>query len=304
MAKILVTGGAGFIGSNLVDELVKRGHGVVVIDNLSTGKKNYLNSSAKFYQVDICSDKIGKIFKDENFDYVFHLAAQIDVRKSVDDPVFDNKINALGSLKIFEQCQAGVVKKVIFVSTGGGLYGDTEVPATEENLIEPLSPYAIHKYTAERYLELQRVLHDLDYVILRPANVYGPRQYRGGEGAVIGVFTNNVVNQKSSIVYGDGTKTRDFLYVEDAVKAFIKALESKHYGVFNIGTGRETSINQLIETIEKVTGTEFIYNRAEDKPGEVWCSVLNCQKAEKLLNWRSTTELDIGIEKTLAWLRK
>ncbi|MFA5359799.1 MAG: NAD-dependent epimerase/dehydratase family protein [Patescibacteria group bacterium] len=299
--KILVTGGAGFIGSNLVDELVKRGHKVFVVDNLSTGKKNNLNSKAKFYKIDIRSASISKIFKREKFDYVFHLAAQIDVRKSVADPIFDNQVNAMGSFNIFKNAGINKVKKIVFISTGGALYGDCLKPATEESLIQPVSPYAIHKYAAERYLELCKELYGLKYAVLRLANVFGPRQYSGGECGVIGIFTYNLVAGKPSVLYGDGSKTRDFVYVADVVSACLKAIQTKHDGIFNIGNHKEISMNQIINGIKKAAGKKFIYKKEKDRLGEVRRSVLNSAKAKKILGWSPKIKLDQGIKRTIDW---
>lgn len=301
MSKILVTGGAGFIGSNLVDELIKRGHQVSVIDNLSSGKKEYLNAKAKFYKADICSPAVDKIFKREKFDYVFHLAAQVDVRISVAKPEFDNQVNALGSYRIFKNCGLNRVKKVIFISTGGALYGDCLKPATEQTLIQPGSPYAIHKYAAERYLEFCRELYGLDYTVLRLANVYGPRQYKGGECGVIGIFTYNMIAGRSSVLYGDGSKTRDFVYVADVVQACLKAMPAKSGGVFNIGNGREISLKQIISAIKKAAPKKFVYKQKPDRPGEVRRSVLNSLKARKILGWQAKVKLADGIRKTIGW---
>lgn len=301
MNKCLVTGGAGFIGSSLVDELISRNYEVVVVDNLSTGKKEYLNSRAKFYKVDICSPAIDKIFKSEKFDYVFHLAAQIDVSRSVANPEFDNKVNAMGSYRIFKNSGLNKVKKVIFISTGGALYGNCAKPATEQSLIQPVSPYAIHKYAAERYLELFGELYGLNHIVLRLANVYGPRQYKGGECGVIGIFTSNIINNQASVLYGDGSKTRDFVYVSDVVNACLKAISSKEEGVFNIGNGQEISMLQIIDSIKKVAGKKFIYKKEKDRAGEVQSSVLNSQKAKKILGWQSQVKLEEGVEKTIEW---
>ncbi|MFA4833848.1 MAG: NAD-dependent epimerase/dehydratase family protein [Patescibacteria group bacterium] len=304
MAKCLVTGGAGFVGSNLVDELIKKGHKVAVIDNLSTGRKEYLNQKAKFYKFDVGSKKVEKIFKAEKPDFVFHLAAQIDVRKSVADPVFDNKVNALGSINIFSACAKSKVKKIIFISTGGAMYGDTVRPAGEKTLPAPDSPYAVHKLAAEKYLEIFSKLYGLDYIILRPANIYGPRQYKGGEGAVIAVFTYNASSNKESIIYGDGRQTRDFVYVGDVVSACLKATGKGRRGVINISSGRETDLFALIKEIEKVTRKkmEFAYRKA--RPGEVRRSVLDNSLAKKVLGWEPKISLEEGIKKTIDWLNK
>ncbi|MEK7557916.1 MAG: NAD-dependent epimerase/dehydratase family protein [Patescibacteria group bacterium] len=299
MSKILVTGGAGFIGSHLVDELIMQGNKVVVLDNLSTGKKENLNPKVKFYNVDICSSVINKIFKSEKFDYVFHLAAQIDVRVSVVKPKFDNKVNAMGSYNIFKNSGLNKVKKVIFISTGGALYGDCLKPATERTLIRPISPYAIHKYSAERYLELCHELYNLNYAVLRLANVYGPRQYSGGECGVIGIYTHNIANNKPSTLYGNGAKTRDFVYVSDVVCACLKAIAVKQQGVFNIGNGKEISILQIINAIKKVAGKKFIYKQEKDRAGEAQRSVLNSNKAKKILGWEPKVKLEQGLKNTI-----
>jgi len=299
MSKCLVTGGAGFIGSTLVDELIKQNNEVVIVDDLSSGKKEYLNSNAKFYNIDICSLEIADIFAKEKFELVFHLAAQIDVRKSVQDPVFDNKVNALGSLNIFENSHKAGVKKVIFASTGGAIYGDCETLAAEDALARPLSPYAIHKYAAERYLDFYKDVHGLENVSLRLANVYGHRQYKGGEGAVVAVFTHNALNKQESIVNGDGLQTRDFVYVQDVVRAFVMAAENDCEGVFNIGASCETNILELIKTIEKATGEKFSYKHGQEKKGEVRKSVLDNKKAREVLGWSPQVNLEEGIERTL-----
>jgi len=304
MSKYLVTGGAGFIGSNLVDELINQGNEVVVMDNLSTGKKENLNSKAKFYKIDIRASTVDKIFKHENFDYVFHLAAQIDVRASIAFPEFDNKVNAMGSYNIFKNSGLNKVKKVIFISTGGALYGDCLKPAKEQTLIQPISPYAIHKYSAERYLELCYDLYNLDYVVLRLANVYGPRQYSGGECGVIGIFIHNIINNKPIALYGDGAQTRDFVYVSDVVSACLKAMAVKDRGVFNIGNGKEISILKIIDAIKKAVCKKFICEKKKARVGEARRSVLNSFKAKKTLNWKPRISLVQGIKNTIDWAKK
>jgi len=300
MSKCLVTGGAGFIGSNLVDKLIKRGDKVVIIDNLSTGKKEYLNPKAKFKKLDICSSKTAEIFRREKFDYVFHLAAQIDVRKSVEDPVFDNLVNVGGSLNIYKNCSEFNVKKIIFLSTGG-VYGNVDAPVSEEAPVYFDAPYAVHKFTSEKNLEVFNKIHDLNYAILRAANVYGPRQYKGGEGAVVAVFTHNALGSKESIVYGDGQQTRDFIYVHDVAEACIKAATSDVQGVFNVSSGKEVAILNLIQVIENVTGKKFKFRHNAARPGEVRRSVLNSTKAKKLLHWSPQINLEEGIKKTIEW---
>ncbi len=303
--KILVTGGAGFIGSNLVDRLIDEGHDVVVIDNLSTGKREYINSKAKFFEADVCdAEKMQEIFEKEKFDYVFHLAAQIDVIKSVEDPMFDNKVNAVGSYNIFKASADTKVKKVIFVSTGGAIYGSVDGPATEDTLIKPMSPYAIHKFAAEKYLEMFHNIHGLDYTVLRLANIYGPRQYRGGECGVITIFLHNFLNGKQSVVYGDGKQTRDYVYVGDVINACLGAMKGGYNGTLNIGLGKEVSVLDIISDIEKATGEKFDYDFAPERPGEVLRSVLDARKAKEILNWKPEFSLEEGIKKTIAWTKE
>lgn len=304
MSKFLVTGGAGFIGSNLVDRLIDDGNEVIVIDDLSSGKKEYINSGAVFYQADICDkEKMEEIFQKEKFAYVFHLAAQIDVRKSVDNPEFDNQVNAIGSFNIFKACQKYRVKKVVFISTGGALYGDVKKPAKEKTLIQPVSPYAIHKYAAERYLELLNETGKLRYSVLRLANVYGPRQFKGGEGAVIAVFTYNALNGLESTINGDGLQTRDYIYVGDVVEACLAALRSKKNGVFNIGNQKESTVLDLIEALKKALNKEVMFSHGLAKAGEVRRSVLDSSKAKKKLDWEPKVNLEDGIKKTIEWTK-
>jgi UDP-glucose 4-epimerase len=302
--KALVTGGAGFIGSNLVDGLIDAGFEVVVADNLSSGKREYLNPQARFYEADVTDQEtIKDIFEKEKFDFVFHLAAQISVADSVADPMHDNLVNAQGSFNIFEASRTAKVKKIIFISTGGALYGDVTEPAREELPVSPSSPYAIHKFTAENYLEFFRNEYGLDSITLRLANVYGPRQFKGGEGAVVAVFTNSIIEGKVATLYGDGSKTRDFVFVGDVVSACLLAMKSAYSGMLNIGTGQRISMLDLIKTIEKVNGNELAFNFAENRPGEVRDSILNIEKAKKELGWSPKTDLEAGLRRTLDWVR-
>ncbi len=303
MAKILVTGGAGFIGSNLVDALIDRGGEVVIIDNLSTGKEDYINPKAKFYKIDVCSDDVKNIFETEKPEYVFHLAAQMDVRKSVEDPVFDNKVNILGGLNIYNNAVRNNIKKIIFISTGGALYGDVKKPANEGVLPNPDSPYAVHKLASEQHLKILSNIHGIDYLILRLANVYGPRQYKGGEGAVVAVFTANAIEEKESTIFGDGKQTRDFVYVDDVVKACILSLE-KGKGVYNIGSAKAVNLFDIIESISTITKKDFKFKHAPERPEEIRDSVLSAQRAEKELGWGIEINLEDGISKTIDWFKK
>lgn len=303
MSKILVTGGAGFIGSNLVDKLIDLNYQVVVIDNLFSGKKEYLNKLVTFYQADINDkEKMAEIFNQEEFDYVYHLAAQIDVRKSVEDMVFDNQVNILGALNILENCYKNKVKKIIFASSGGAAYGfPEEIPTSENCSTNPVSPYGINKLCFEKYLNYYYKVFGQKYSVCRLANVYGPRQYKGGEAGVIAIFINNAVENKTSYIYGDGLQTRDFVYVDDVVNAFIANLNEDIVGIFNIGTGVEKTLLDIISAIEKAIDDKIKIEFQEAKLGEERRSCLKKDLAEKVLDWKSQVDLEEGIKRTLAW---
>lgn len=302
--KILITGGAGFIGSHLVDRLIKDGHQVVVIDNLSTGKKENLNKKAKFYKVDIQGPKISQIFKKEKPEVVFHLAAQIDVRKSVENPIEDAKINILGSLNILESCQKSKVKKIIFASTGGAIYGEAKIISTPEDYpANPLSPYGIEKLTIEKYLDYYWKIFKISYISLRLANVYGPRQNSKGEAGVIAIFCDKILCGKQPIIYGNGKQTRDFVFVDDVAEANILAMESKKIGIFNIGTEKETDINTIFEKIKKLIGVKCKKIHAPAKSGEQKRSCLDYTKAKKELGWQPKYSLENGLRETINYFK-
>jgi len=302
MSKILVTGGAGFIGSTLVDYLITAGQEVVVIDDLSTGQKSYLNPAAKFYQADICSKKIAKIFKTEKFDIVYHLAAQIDVRISVANPELDNKINVLGSVNILENCRQTGVKKIIFSSTGGAIYGDAEeIPTTETAPTYPVSPYGIHKLTFEKYLNYYYQVYGINYTVLRFANVYGPRQFKGGEAGVIAIFVDHAAKGLASTQFGDGRQTRDFVYVDDVVRGLFLTRDIDCRGEINIGSGVETSLLDLRRYISAALGKEITVLEAPGKDGEQRRSCLRYDRAKDVLNWEPQVSVEEGIRKTMAW---
>jgi UDP-glucose 4-epimerase len=303
MAKILVSGGAGFIGSTLVDKLISEGHQLVVLDNLASGKKDYINPQAKFYEVDICSKEVTDVFMIEKPEIVYHLAAQIDVRISVSDPVFDNKINAAGSLNILENCRQNNVKKFIFVSTGGAIYGEAEeIPTTESAPTYPLSPYGIHKLTTEKYCMFYREVYGLDYTILRFANIYGPRQYKGGEAGVVSIFIEHAVTGKPCFINGDGLQTRDYVYVDDVVAALSKAKEVIYQGEINIGCAKEITVLDIVSAI-KEAGIDFAPEHAPAKPGEQRRSCLSYDLAKKILNWEPQVDIKEGVRRTLEWTK-
>lgn len=305
MSKILVTGGAGFVGSSLVDRLILEGNEVVIIDDLSSGKESYLNPQAKFHHLDIGSPDLDKIFTEEKFDFVYHLAAQIDVRKSVADPIFDNKVNVLGGINILENCRKHKVKKIIFASTGGAIYGETEeIPTTEYAPAYPISPYGIHKLTFEKYLNYYYQVYKLNYAVLRFANIYGPRQFKGGEAGVIAIFVDNAVKGLESTVFGDGLQTRDFVYIDDVVQAFYLSQEIDCRGEINIGTSQESTLVDVQKYIEEAMGAPMLIKHAPAKEGEQRRSALAHKRAQDVLNWQPTVNLKEGIRRTIKWAQE
>jgi len=302
--KILVSGGAGFIGSNLVDSLIELGYEVLIIDSLVSGKKEYINPKAKFYQIDILSNELEDIFIQEKPDYVFHLAAQIEVSKSMKDPLKDAEINLKGGFNILENCRKYLVKKIIFSSTGGAIYGESKIiPTPESYPTNPLSFYGIHKLSFEKYLKCYNNEYGLDYGILRFSNVYGPRQFKGGEAGVIAIFIDNAVNNNSSIQYGDGSQTRDFVYVDDVVRALISCLKNDCRQEINISHGQEYSLKEIEKSIEKALGREIDIIEKEAKPGEQKRSCLDNSLAKKVLNWEPEIGLEEGIKRTINWAK-
>jgi UDP-glucose 4-epimerase len=305
MKKILITGGAGFIGSHLVDKLINENYTVIIVDNLSTGKKENINLKAKFYKLDILNPKIFEVFKKEKPEIVFHLAAQVNVRKSVEDPINDAKINILGFLNILEACRKFNVKKIIFSSSGGAIYGETKIIPTPENYLpNPESPYGIAKLIVEKYLDFYKKVYGLDYIALRFANVYGSRQDPKGEAGVVSIFIEKIFKGERPIIFGNGKQTRDFIYVDDIVSALIKSISYKgKETIFNVGTDIETSVNQLFKLISKIlrAKTKPIY--VSPKPGELKRNCLNISKIKKELKWQPKYNLEKGFKETIKWFR-
>ena len=308
----IVTGGAGFIGSHLVDALVKYGHRVFVIDDLSHGRKEYINKKAKFLKVDIRSKKILKIFKNAKPTAVFHLAAQMNLEKSKKDPGHDADVNILGSLNVIQAAQEAGVKKFTFASTAG-VYGNTkQIPAPERTELRPPSPYGLAKLTGERYLEI--ISHArgsfraasasrINYTILRFSNVYGPRQDSSGEGGVVAIFARQLARGQSVAINGSGRQTRDFIYVGDIVGACLKTLTLKKSGVYNVSTTQETSINDLFAVLLKISGKSVEPKHGRALPGEQKRSALDNRKIKTGLKWQPKVELEAGLKKTYQWFK-
>ncbi|MCI0527619.1 MAG: NAD-dependent epimerase/dehydratase family protein, partial [Nitrospira sp.] len=307
--KILVTGGAGFIGSHVVDAFLSGGHDVVVVDNFSTGKPQNLNPRAKFYQLDIRSEEVYRVFKDERPDIVDHHAAQIDVRKSVSDPTYDAHVNIIGTINILQAAVKSGVQKVIFASTGGAIYGEQEkFPAPENHPTNPLSPYGIGKLAGEKYLYFYYTTCGLKYVALRYANVYGPRQDPYGEAGVVAIFTQKLLKGEQPVINGDGEQTRDFVFVGDVAQANLLALSTEVVGSYNIGTGYEVSVNQLFDELVKAVSkirpnirVAKAYGPA--KEGEQRRSVLDASRAKEVLGWTPQVKLEAGLEQTVAFFK-
>ncbi|MFI5251146.1 MAG: NAD-dependent epimerase/dehydratase family protein [Bacteroidota bacterium] len=302
--KILITGGAGFIASHVADAYIAAGHDVVIIDNLVTGNKQNLNPKAKFIEMDIRSEELKKIFSSEKFDVVNHHAAQMDVRKSVEDPMYDASVNILGVLNLLENCRSHKIKKFIFSSTGGAIYGEQDYfPADEEHPTRPLSPYGISKLTTEKYLFYYSAIHGVQYVILRYANVYGPRQNPHGEAGVVAIFATKMFAGTQPVINGEGKQTRDYVYVGDVVRANVSALKLNKNDCINIGTGIETDVNALFNILSKYTGKNVKEVHGAAKEGEQLRSVLLNNKAKQILNWSPEVSLEDGLRMTVDYFR-
>jgi len=302
--KILVTGGAGFIGSNLVDALLGLGHDVVVVDNLSSGLKKNLNPKARFYEVDIRDKKLSEVFEREKPDIVDHHAAQIDVRKSGEDPIADAEANILGSLNVITNCIRSGVKRIVYASTGGAIYGDPQyLPADENHPINPISQYGVSKHAVEHYLHLYNIIHGLEYVALRYSNVYGQRQNPYGEAGVVAIFAIQMLTGKQPTIFGPGDKTRDYLHVSDIVAANIIALERGKNAIYNIGTGIETKDQEIFDTLASVLGYKGKPIYAPVRKGEVYRIALDSSKARKELGWSPKLSLGEGIAQAAEYYR-
>jgi UDP-glucose 4-epimerase len=302
---ILVTGGAGFIGSHIVDAYIRDGHNVTVLDDLSTGKKKNVNPRARFITSDVRDPNLVTLFAESRFEVVNHLAAQLDVRKSVQDPFFDASVNILGSLRLLECCRTYGVRKFIFSSSGGTIYGECGVhPAKEEDPSRPESPYGISKATTERYIPFYGDVYRLPYTILRYANVYGPRQDPNGEAGVVAIFAGKLLSKQPVTIYGDGKQERDYVFVRDVVDANVLALTKGENSIFNIGTAVATSVNGLYQQLAQFEKTSKAAAYAPARTGELARSVLNIDRARKHLGWKPSHTLEKGLEETYRFFQQ
>ncbi|MBN1822808.1 MAG: NAD-dependent epimerase/dehydratase family protein [Endomicrobiales bacterium] len=303
--RILVTGGAGFIGSNIVDEYLRRGHDVAVLDDLSTGKPDNLNKSAEFHEASILEGvKVRKLLESGKFNVINHHAAQIDVRKSVENPVYDANTNIIGTLNLLAAAKENGVKKVIFASSGGTIYGECPKKAPSESAKgSPVSPYGIAKYTIEFYMKFYSRIFGLKFTSLRYGNVYGPRQDPYGEAGVVAIFSQRILAGEEVNIYGNGEQTRDYVYVGDVVTANALALEKGDDQIINIGTSRKTSVNGLFKCLAEIGGYGKKPVYREPRAGELQNSFLAVGKAKRVLGWKPETSLEKGLEKTFSFFK-
>jgi UDP-glucose 4-epimerase len=303
--KIVVTGGAGFIGSHVVDAYLADGHEVFVVDDLSSGKESQVNPKAHFHRLDILDPALPRLFARISLDVLCHHAAQMDVRRSVADPAFDARVNILGLIHLLEACKGAKIKKVIFASSGGAVYGEQEIfPAAEEHPKRPVSPYGVAKLAGEYYLDYYRQAFAIPYVALRYANVYGPRQNALGEAGVVAIFINALLAGRAPTINGDGRQTRDFVYVGDVVAANLLALKASYAGPLNVGTGRETDVVTLCRRLCDQLGSKVEPVHGPAKRGEQRRSSLDSSRAGKELGWQPRISLEEGLEKTVAFCRE
>ena len=297
-----MTGGAGFVGSHVVDRCIEAGHEVAVVDDLSTGRREHVNAAARLHVADIRSPALLDVFRSEKPDAVVHLAAQAAVSRSVEDPRLDADINVMGSINLLECCRQTGGRRFVYVSTGGAGYGDTEViPTPEDHPTKPVSPYGVSKVAAELYLGCWESLHGLRGIVLRLANIYGPRQNPHGEAGVVAIFTDRLLRGEPCIINGDGLQTRDYVYVGDVAEAARLALERPEAtGAVNIGTGVETSVVTLFERLLAASGVHADARHGPARPGEQRRSLLDATRARDVLGWTPRITLDEGLRRTVA----
>ena len=304
--KVLVTGGAGFIGSHVVDLCLQHGYEVIIVDDLSTGRESNLNPAAKLYQMDIRDPKLKDVFEREKPDYVDHHAAQMDVRRSVAEPLFDADVNILGSINLIECAKQYGAKRIVYISTGGAVYGEPEyLPCDENHPINPICQYGASKHTVEHYLYMYKVNYGLDYSVLRYPNVYGPRQDPHGEAGVVAIFTGQMLRNDQVVINGDGEQERDFVYVGDCARANLMAIQaSQGLGIINLGSGRGTTVNEIFEKLRGITDYGREARHGPAKVGETRKIYLDASKAQRELGWQPTTELEEGLKNTVEYFRR
>ena len=302
--RVLVTGGAGFIGSHIVDALIERGHEVAVVDDLSTGTCENMNPKTRFYQLDICDKRIEEVLRREQPEIVSHHAAQVNVWKSTEDPIYDATESILGSLNLLENCVRLGVKKIIYASSGGAIYGEPEyLPVDEGHPIKPVSQYGVSKYAVEVYIQLYSLQRGLGYVILRYGNVYGPRQNPHAEAGVVAIFTKQMLYGEQPTIFGRGDKTRDYIHVSDIVEANILAMEYGRNGVYNIGTGVETSDHEVFDILAQALGYKGKSRYTPARRGEIYRIALDVTKPQRELGWRAKIPLIEGISSTVTYYK-
>lgn len=302
--KIMVTGGAGFIGSHVVDRFVEAGHEVVAVDDLSTGRKENLNPGAKFVQIDLRHPDLAGVFEAERPEIVDHHAAQIDVRKSVLDPIFDADVNVRGGLNLLECARRYGSRKIIYASTGGAVYGEPEyLPCDEEHPIHPICPYGASKHIIEHYLFMYRVLYGLDYTVLRYPNVYGPRQDPYGEAGVVAIFTGRMLRGEPVTINGSGEQERDFVFVGDCARANLAAAGDGREAVFNLGWGFGTNINQIFQELKAIVAYSGEPDYGPPKLGETFKIYLDASRAREQLGWEPAVSLRDGLTQTVDYFR-
>jgi UDP-glucose 4-epimerase len=303
--KILVTGGAGFIASHVSDAFLALGHDVAIVDNLASGKRENLPSAAAFYEVDIRDDKLADVFRAAKPDVVVHHAAHIEVARSVREPAYDASINILGSLNLLERCREHGVRKIIYAGTGGALVGEPiYIPVDEAHPIDPLAPYGVSKHTVEHYLFTYKANHGIDYTVLRYPNVYGPRQDPHGEAGVVAIFSLLMLAGKEATIFGDGTKTRDYVYVGDIAAANVLALNSPVSGVYNLGRGIEVTDLEVFEAVRAAVGSDTQPQFQPVRPGEVEHIALDSSKAQRELGWNWKVDFKEGVAKAVDFYRE
>jgi UDP-glucose 4-epimerase len=302
---ILITGGAGFIGSSIADAYRELGHDLVIVDDLSTGVLENVPKGATFYQMDIRDEGLADIVAEHNIEVINHHAAQIDVRRSVEDPRYDLSVNVLGSLNVIEAGLRHDVRRIIFASSGGAGYGEQEYyPADEKHPIAPCSPYGITKVTVERYLHYFHLVRGLTYTVFRYTNVYGPRQNPHGEAGVVAIFCDKLLEGAHPVINGDGLQTRDYVYVDDVVRANVLALAMEGSETFNVSTNVETTVNTIFRVLNDGLGSPAAEKHGPAKPGEQLRSVCSFDKLREAFGWQPEVAVDDGLRRTLAWFRE